>query len=72
MHPWRSPSCACTYRDVSEDACSTLLIRVLIVQGGSAYVQPDKTVHDPKTANGDLELGPNKPVTAPAEQKAVP
>ncbi len=45
---------------------------VLRVQGGSAYVQPDKTVHDPKAANGDLELGPNKPVTAPAEQKAVP
>ena len=44
----------------------------VVVQGGSPYVQPDKTVHDPKTANGDLELGPNKPITAPPQQKAVP
>jgi hypothetical protein len=43
------------------------------MQGGNPFITPDSTVHDPKAAanNGDVELG-NKPVTAPAEQKAVP
>ena len=42
------------------------------MQGGNPFITPDSTVHDPKAAanNGDVELG--KPVTAPAEQKAVP
>ena len=44
----------------------------VIAQGGSPYVKPDQTVHDPKAANGDAELGDTKPVTAPAQQKAVP
>ncbi len=43
------------------------------VQGGNPYITPDSTVHNPKTENNDVELGGStKPVTAPAEQKAIP
>lgn len=45
---------------------------MVVMQGGSPYVKPDKTVHDPKAANGDAELGPEKPVNAPPQQKAMP
>ncbi|CAK0787068.1 hypothetical protein CVIRNUC_010284 [Coccomyxa viridis] len=41
------------------------------VRGGNPFVTPDSTVHNPKTQGSDVELG-QKPVTAPAEQKAVP
>ena len=42
-------------------------------QGGNPYITPDSTVHNPKTANSDVELGGStKPVIAPAQQKALP
>ena len=43
----------------------------LCVQGGNPFITPDSTVHgNPKTQNSDVELG-QKPVTAPAEQRAL-
>ena len=50
---------------------AVLSVLLSCVQGGNPFVTPDSTVHNPKTQGSDVELG-QKPVTAPAEQKAVP